>query len=46
MGKYASVKQERWANTPEGKKALGAKEVAKRNEASKGKKLPMRAKKK
>lgn len=40
---YKSKKQERWAHTPEGEKALGGPEkVAEWDKASKGKKLPDR----
>lgn len=37
---YASVRQERWAHTANGMKALGAAEVKGKDAASKGKKLP------
>lgn len=37
---YKSVKQRRWAHTPDGTKALGTKKVAEFDAASKGKKLP------
>lgn len=44
---YRSKAQKRWAHTPEGLKALGGKKgVAEWDKASKGKKLPARAKKK
>lgn len=41
---YKSLAQERWAHTPEGRKALGAK-LAEFDAASKGMKLPARVKK-
>jgi len=41
---YKSKAQERWANSPTGKKALGSQKVAEFNAASKGKKLPEKAK--
>ena len=38
---FKSKKQQRWAHTPEGEKALGGKEnVAKWDKETKGKKLP------
>lgn len=43
---YKSKAQERWAHTPAGKAALGAKGVKEFDQASKGKKLPERAKSK
>jgi hypothetical protein len=42
---YKSKKQEAWAHTPAGKKALGEKGVKEFDKASKGKKLPERSKK-
>jgi hypothetical protein len=41
---YRSKAQERWGNSPAGKKALGAKGVNEWNAASKGLKLPERVK--
>jgi hypothetical protein len=42
---YTSKAQQRWAHTAKGKKALGgAAKVAEWDKASKGKKLPARAK--
>ena len=44
---YKSIKQERWAHTPAGIKALGGKEnVEEWDKASKGKKLPKKVRKK
>ena len=43
---YKSLAQERWAHTKAGMKALGKKKVKEFDKASKGKKLPKRAKKK
>jgi hypothetical protein len=44
---YKSAAQRRWAHTKRGTKALGGKsKVAEWDRASKGKKLPARAKKK
>jgi hypothetical protein len=44
---YKSKKQETWAHTPSGMKALGGKEKVKEwDKASKGMKLPATAKKK
>lgn len=44
---YKSEKQRRWAHTKRGTKALGGKEKVKEwDEASKGKKLPTRVKRK
>ena len=40
---YKSKAQERWANSPEGKKEMGKKTVNEFNKASKGMKLPERA---
>lgn len=40
---YKSKAQERWANTPEGKKEMGKKNVEEFNKASKGLKLPEKA---
>lgn len=45
MMPYKSKAQERWAHTPEGRKALGAKAIEEFDNASKGKKLPERVKK-
>ena len=42
---WKSPKQERWGNSPAGHKALGDAGVKEWNAASKGKKLPMKAKK-
>lgn len=39
--KYASLKQERFANSPTGKAKLGEAEVEGKNKASKGAKLPL-----
>jgi len=39
---WKSIKQERWGNSPAGKQALGAAGVKEWNQASKGKKLPLR----
>lgn len=40
---YKSIQQERWAHTPEGRKALGgASKVKEWDQASKGLKLPQR----
>ena len=39
---FKSMKQERFANTPAGKKAMGKDVVSEFNQASKGKKLPER----
>ena len=44
MGAYSSLKQLRFAHTPNGLKAFGAKEVKKRDKASKGLRLPLRVK--
>jgi hypothetical protein len=44
MPPYSSIRQERWAHSPSGEKALGADEVAEFDRASKGKKLPKTAK--
>ena len=41
---YKSKAQQRWAHTPAGKRALGPKGVAEYDAASKGKKLPAKAK--
>jgi hypothetical protein len=42
---YKSIKQERWAHTPTGEKALGGPaKVAEWDAASKGKRLPMKIK--
>jgi len=41
---YKSKAQERWGNSPAGKKALGKKGVAEWNAASKGAKLPEKVK--
>lgn len=43
---FKSLAQERWGNSPAGKKALGAAGVKEWNEAGKGLKLPKRAPKK
>jgi hypothetical protein len=44
---YKSRQQEKWAHTPSGEKALGGPaKVAEWDSASKGKKLPKRARKK
>ena len=43
---YKSKRQMRWAHTKRGMKALGADTVAEFDRATKGKKLPARAKKK
>ena len=40
--RYASKKQERWAHTPSGLAALGFDDVAGKDRASKGRKLPVR----
>lgn len=40
MGTYASEAQMRWAHTKAGMMAMGPQEVATRDKASKGKKLP------
>ena len=43
---YKSIKQQAWAHTPAGTKALGGKKkVSEWDQKSKGKKLPIRAKK-
>jgi hypothetical protein len=42
---FVSKAQERWGNSPAGKKALGKKGVEEWNAASKGKKLPEKVKK-
>jgi hypothetical protein len=44
--KYASRKQEAWAHTASGLHALGVTEVKGKDAASKGKKLPRKAKRK
>jgi hypothetical protein len=45
MMPYKSIKQERWAHTPTGEKALGGpSKVAEWDAASKGKRLPMKIK--
>jgi hypothetical protein len=46
MMPWKSLKQEKWGNSPAGKKALGKAGVDEWNAASKGKKLPKRAAKK
>ncbi len=43
---YSSDRQRRWAHTKAGIKALGKKAVKEFDEASRGKKLPERVKKK
>jgi hypothetical protein len=43
---YKSKKQRRWAHTPAGESALGKAGVKEWDKASKGKKLPEKAKKK
>lgn len=40
MAPFVSKAQERWGNSPAGKKALGAEGVKEWNGATKGKKLP------
>ena len=42
---YKSLAQERWAHTKEGMKALGPAKVKEFDQASKGKKLPRKVKK-
>ena len=42
--KYASAAQRAWAHTPAGVKALGAADVAGKDKASKGAKLPAHVK--
>lgn len=43
---FVSKAQQRWGNSPAGKKALGSAGVAEWNAATKGKKLPQRKRKK
>jgi hypothetical protein len=43
---YKSAQQRKWAHTKAGKKALGVAKVKEYDKASKGKKLPKKAKKK
>lgn len=43
---WKSRQQEKWGNSPAGKKALGKSGVDEWNAASKGKKLPKKVKKK
>lgn len=40
---WASDKQRRWGNSPTGKSKLGAKRVDEFNQATKGKKLPVKS---
>jgi hypothetical protein len=43
---WKSRQQEKWGNSPAGKKAMGGKAVQEFNAASKGKKLPKKVKSK
>jgi hypothetical protein len=46
MSPYRSDAQRRWGNSPTGRKAMGKKAVEEFNDASKGKKLPEKSRKK
>ena len=46
MSPWKSQRQRAWGNSPAGRKALGAAKVKEFNQATKGRKLPKKARKK